>query len=174
MDAIDAGVSVMLFSDNVAVADEVALGMRPRRAGCWSWGRTAARRGQRVALGFANVVAAGSVGLVAASGTGAQQVMCLLDAAGVGSVTCWASAVAICRPPSVDAQRQALAMLAADEGTTSIIVVSKPPAPGGARRTSRRMPLGWASRCTGRSWGPAGQDLTASVESALGCRRESA
>ena len=34
-----------------------------------------------VALGFANVVSPGSVGLVAASGTGAQQVMCLLDAA---------------------------------------------------------------------------------------------
>ena len=41
-----------------------------------------------VALGFANVVRPGTVGVVAASGTGAQQVMCLLDAAGVGLSHC--------------------------------------------------------------------------------------
>ena len=37
-----------------------------------------------VALGFANVVRPGPVWLVAASGTGSQQVSCLLDMAGVG------------------------------------------------------------------------------------------
>ena len=37
-----------------------------------------------VGLGFANVVRPGPVGLVAASGTGAQQVMSLLATAGVG------------------------------------------------------------------------------------------
>ena len=41
-----------------------------------------------VGLGFANVVRPGPVGLVAASGTGAQQVMSLLDAAGVGVSHC--------------------------------------------------------------------------------------
>ena len=37
-----------------------------------------------VGLGFANVLRPGPVGVVAASGTGAQQVTCLLDLAGVG------------------------------------------------------------------------------------------
>ena len=41
-----------------------------------------------VGLGFANVVRPGPVGIVAASGTGAQQLMCLLDAAGVGVTHC--------------------------------------------------------------------------------------
>ena len=41
-----------------------------------------------VGLGFANVVRPGPVGLVAASGTGAQQLMCLLDGAGVGVTHC--------------------------------------------------------------------------------------
>src|SRR5699024_12828536 len=37
-----------------------------------------------IGLGFANSVRPGPVGLVAASGTGCQQLMCLLDHAGVG------------------------------------------------------------------------------------------
>ena len=37
-----------------------------------------------VALGFANAVRRGPVGIVGASGTGIQEVTCLLDAAGVG------------------------------------------------------------------------------------------
>ena len=41
-----------------------------------------------VGLGFANVVGPARSALVAASGTGAQQVMCLLDAAGVGVSHC--------------------------------------------------------------------------------------
>ena len=38
-----------------------------------------------VPLGFANVLRPGPVGIVAASGTGAQEVSCLLDRAGVGN-----------------------------------------------------------------------------------------
>ena len=37
-----------------------------------------------VALGFANAVGRGPVGIVGASGTGIQEVSCLLDAAGIG------------------------------------------------------------------------------------------
>ena len=88
-DAIEAGLSVMLFSDNVSVEDEIALKDAAAQAGVLVMGPdcgTAVVRG--VALGFANVVEHGTVGLVAASGTGAQQVMCLLDAAGVGVSHC--------------------------------------------------------------------------------------
>ncbi|HNQ06879.1 MAG TPA: DUF1116 domain-containing protein [Tetrasphaera sp.] len=168
MDAIDAGVSVMLFSDNVAVADEVALKDAATARGVLVMGPdcgTAVVSG--VALGFANVVAAGSVGLVAASGTGAQQVMCLLDAAGVGvSHVLGVGGRDLSAPVGGRATRQALAMLAADEGTTSIIVVSKPPAPEvlAALETyavGMGKPVHWAILGAGRP------DLTASVESAL-------
>ncbi len=84
-DAIASGLSVMLFSDNVSVEDEVRLKDAAAAADVLVMGPdcgTAHVGG--VALGFANVVRPGSVGVVAASGTGAQQVMCLLDAAGVG------------------------------------------------------------------------------------------
>ena len=88
-DAIASGLSVMLFSDNVSVDDEVRLKDAAAAADVLVMGPdcgTAHVGG--VALGFANVVRPGSVGVVAASGTGAQQVMCLLDAAGVGLSHC--------------------------------------------------------------------------------------
>ena len=70
--ALDAGRSVFLFSDNVPLADEVALKRRAAALGLLVMGPdcgTALVGG--AALGFCNVVAPGAVGLVAASGTGA-------------------------------------------------------------------------------------------------------
>lgn len=167
-DAIGAGLSVMLFSDNVSVEDEIRLKDAAREADVLVMGPdcgTALVRG--VALGFANVVAEGTVGLVAASGTGAQQVMCLLDAAGVGVSHCLGvggrdlkSAVA------GRATRQALAALADDPQTSSVIVVSKPPDDAVlAEIESYADDLGlqvhWAILGAGRP------DLTAAVESTL-------
>jgi FdrA protein len=136
MDALDAGASVMLFSDNVPVAQEVRLKEVAAEHGLLVMGPdcgTAVVAG--VGLGFANVVRPGPVGLVAASGTGAQQVMSLLDAAGVGVSHCLgvggrdlSSAVA------GRSTFAALDALDADEGTELILVVSKPPAPEVAER----------------------------------------
>jgi succinyl-CoA synthetase alpha subunit len=168
LDAVRAGVSVMVFSDNVPVEDEVRLKDAAAAADVLVMGPdcgTAVVGG--VALGFANVVQVGSVGLVAASGTGAQQVMCLLDAAGVGISHCLgvggrdlSSAVA------ARSTKQALAALAADPETTSIIVVSKPPAAEvladlESYAASLGKPAHWATLGAGRP------DLTAAVESAL-------
>lgn len=167
-DAIEQGVSVMVFSDNVDVEDEVRLKDAAAAADVLVMGPdcgTAVVGG--VAMGFANSVTAGSVGLVAASGTGAQQVMCLLDAAGVGMSHCLGvggrdlSAAVAGR-----STRQALAALAADDATTSVIVVSKPPAPEvladlESYAAGLGKPVHWATLGAGRP------DLTAAVESAL-------
>lgn len=167
-DALDAGLSVMLFSDNVPVADEVALKDSAASRDLLVMGPdcgTAVLGG--VALGFANVVRRGSVGLVAASGTGAQQVMCLLDIAGVGMSHCLGvggrdlSAAVAGR-----STRQALAALAADEATTAIVVVSKPPAAEvladiTAFAATLPVPVYWATLGAGRP------DLTAATEAAL-------
>jgi FdrA protein len=80
-----------------------------------------------VGLGFANVVPTGRVGIVAASGTGAQQLMCLLAGAGVGVSHCLGVggrdlSVAV----GARSTRQALAMLDEDESTALIVIVSKP------------------------------------------------
>ena len=168
MDAVTSGVSVVLFSDNVSVEQEIALKDAAAAVDVLVMGPdcgTAVVAG--VALGFANLVRAGSVGLVAASGTGAKQVMCLLNIAGVGMSHCLgvggrdlSSAV------GGRSTRQALAALAADPSTESIIVVSKPPAAEvlaaiQAYAGTLGKPVHWAILGAGRP------DLTAAVEAAL-------
>jgi FdrA protein len=121
----------MIFSDNVPVEQEVLLKDRAAVDGLLVMGPdcgTAVVAG--VGLGFANVVRPGPVGIVAASGTGAQQVMALLDGAGVGVRHCLgvggrdlSSAV------GGRSARQALALLDADPGVELVVLVSKPPAP---------------------------------------------
>jgi FdrA protein len=131
MDALDAGLDVLVFSDNVPVEQEVRLKAEAAGRGLLVMGPdcgTAVVGG--VGLGFANVVRPGPVSLVAASGTGAQQVMSLLDAAGVGVRHClgvggrdMSSAV------GGASARQALRMLDDDPGTDLVVLVGKPPAP---------------------------------------------
>jgi FdrA protein len=83
-----------------------------------------------IGLGFANVVSPGPIGVVAASGTGCQQVLALLDHAGVGV----SHALGVGgRDLSADirglATREALSRLDADSSVELIVLVSKPPAP---------------------------------------------
>lgn len=130
-DALDAGASVMLFSDNVCVDDEVALKRAAADRGLLVMGPdcgTAVVGG--VGLGFANAVRPGPVSLVAASGTGAQHLMALLDHAGVGVRHCLgvggrdlSSAVGGLGALS------ALALLADDDATEMVVLVSKPADP---------------------------------------------
>ena len=130
-DAIAAGRSVLVFSDGVPVEHEVALKRAAHDAGVLVMGPdcgTAIVSG--VALGFANVVRPGPVGLVAASGTGAQQVSCLLDMAGVGvSHVLGVGGRDLSEAVGGLATLDALAALDEDPATERILVVSKPPAP---------------------------------------------
>ena len=168
MDAVGSGVSVVLFSDNVSLEQEIALKDAAAAADVLVMGPdcgTAVVAG--VALGFANLVRAGSVGLVAASGTGAQQVMCLLDIAGVGMSHCLGvGGRDLSAAVGGRSTRQALAALAADPSTESIIVVSKPPAADVLAAiqlyaATLGKPVHWATLGHGRP------DLTAAVEAAL-------
>ncbi len=131
MDALAAGAHVMVFSDNVPVAQEVRLKEEAARRGLLVMGPdcgTAVVSG--VGLGFANVVAPGPVGIVAASGTGAQQVMCLLDAAGVGVRHCLGvGGRDVSEAVGGVSTLAALALLDADPAVEQVVVVGKPPAP---------------------------------------------
>jgi FdrA protein len=130
MDALDAGTSVMVFSDNVPVAEEIRLKEAAARRGLLAMGPdcgTAVIGG--VGLGFANVVRPGPVGLVAASGTGAQHVMSLLDAAGVGvSHALGVGGRDLSTAVAGRGTVAALEALDADVTTDLIVVISKPPA----------------------------------------------
>jgi FdrA protein len=130
MDALEAGSDVMIFSDNVPVAQEQALKAYATARGLLVMGPdcgTAIVDG--IGLGFADVVAPGPVGIVAASGTGCQQVLALLDRAGVGVSTAYGVGG---RDLSSEigglSTRTALARLDADPETELVLLVSKPPA----------------------------------------------
>jgi FdrA protein len=134
--ALTAGLHVLLFSDNVSLSDEVTLKDRASRLGRLVMGPgagTAVVGG--VGLGFANAVGTGPVGVVAAAGTGAQEVMTLLDRWDIG-----VSHVIGVGGRDLSAQvgglmaREAVRALDADPGTEVILLVSKPPDEDVARR----------------------------------------
>jgi len=130
-EALAADRHVFLFSDNVPVAEEVAPKAEASRRGLLLLGPdcgSALVAG--IGLGFANRVARGGVGIVAASGTGLQAVACGIDARGGGV----SHALGIgSRDLSAEVGGvtglQALDLLARDPGTRVLVLVSKPPAP---------------------------------------------
>ncbi|MEI7704781.1 MAG: DUF1800 family protein, partial [Deltaproteobacteria bacterium] len=78
--ALEQGLDVMLFSDNVSIEDERFLKTLAASKGLLLMGPdcgTAIIHG--VALAFANVVRRGDIGVVGASGTGIQEVTCLVE-----------------------------------------------------------------------------------------------
>jgi FdrA protein len=143
--ALKRGLNVFLFSDNVPLSDEIELKRLAERKGLLVMGPdcgTAILDG--VPLGFANVVRSGRIGLIGASGTGLQQVSCLIDRLGEGV----SQAIGV---GGRDFHEQvggimalsALRRLASDERTSVIVLISKPPAPAVARRV-----LAAASGCS--------------------------
>jgi FdrA protein len=135
MDALEAGCDVMVFSDNVPIDQEVRLKAVATVRGLLVMGPdcgTAVVGG--IGLGFSHSVQPGPVGVVAASGTGCQQLLCLLDAAGVG-VTAALGVGGRDLSAAVGARSTltALDALDADPATELIVVVSKPPADEVAR-----------------------------------------
>src|SRR5688500_19395163 len=168
-DAIAAGRSVLVFSDGVPVEAEVALRRAAHDAGVLVMGPdcgTAIVSG--LALGFANVVRPGPVGLVAASGTGAQQVSCLLDAAGVGvSHVLGVGGRDLSEAVGGLATLDALAALDADPATERVLLVSKPPAPSVSARIEEAAEA-LATPVRSAALSPGSPDLTAAVEALLG------
>ncbi len=168
MDALDAGASVLLFSDNVPVEAEIVLKDTAARRGLLVMGPdcgTAVLAG--TGLGFANVVRPGPVGLVAASGTGAQQIMCLLDAAGVGISHCLGvGGRDLTGAVAGRSALAALAMLDEDPATELIVLVSKPPDPGVAERV-RAYAATLGTPVEYALVGPGRPDLTAATEAVL-------
>ncbi len=139
--AIRRGLDAMIFSDNVSLADEAALKREARELGRLVMGPdcgTAIIGG--VPLAFANVVPRGTVGIVGASGTGTQEVSCLVarlgggisHAIGVGGRDLKAEVGGISTLMAID-------MLDADPATERIVLISKPPPQATAARVLERI-----------------------------------
>jgi len=135
MKALRLGLHVMLFSDNVALADEAALKRYAAGRGLLVMGPdcgTAIIDG--VPLGFANAVRRGAVGVVGASGTGTQQVTSLVHRRGGGiSHAIGTGGHDLGKDVGGITMLRGLALLAHDEDTKAIVLISKPPSPAIAR-----------------------------------------
>ncbi len=172
LDAIDAGRHVMIFSDNVPIEDELALKTAAAAAGVLVLGPdcgTAIIGG--IGLGFANVLrtpdAGPRVGVVAASGTGAQQLTCLLDDAGVAiSQVLGVGGRDLSERVGGRSAITALGMLDADPGTDHIVLISKPPHPATADRV-RTLAAGLRTPVTMVLIGADQPDITSGVEHLL-------
>ncbi|MGH2736849.1 MAG: FdrA family protein [Actinomycetota bacterium] len=130
-DALEAGMHVFCFSDGPSVEEEALLKRRALERGLLLMGPdcgTSIIDG--VVLGFANRVGRGPVGVIGASGTGIQQVTCLLDGAGVGiSHAIGVGGRDLSTEVGGTMTLRALELLAADDQTEIVVVLSKPPDP---------------------------------------------
>ena len=130
-DALDQGKHVFLFSDNVSVEAEIELKKKSAEKGLLVMGPdcgTAIVRG--MGLGFANKVRLGPIGMVAAAGTGLQQVSSRIAQLGSG-MTYGIGTGGRDLTENVGAKTfsQGIDILSRDDETKVIVLVSKPPAP---------------------------------------------
>jgi FdrA protein len=123
--------NVFLYSDNVSLEDEVALKQMAAEKGLLVMGPdcgTAIVNG--VGLGFANGVRRGPIGVVAAAGTGLQQVTCRIHQLGSGITHALGTGGRdLSQAVGAVTARQGLDLLSRDPETRVIVLVSKPPSP---------------------------------------------
>ncbi len=142
--ALEQGLHVMLYSDHVPVAEEVALKRLAGEKGLLLMGPdcgTAILDG--AGLGFANAVRRGPVGIVAASGTGAQELSTLVDRLGSGvSQLIGTGGRDLSEAVGGRMTLAAIERLQADEQTQVIVVIAKPPAAAVAAQVAARLQAG--------------------------------
>ena len=151
--ALEAGLHVLIFSDNVSLADEIALKDLAARRRLLCMGPdagTAIING--VALGFANAIPRGTVGIVSAAGTGLQGVSSGIARRGAGvSQGIGTGGRDLSEAVGGTMMLLGLTMLQEDPGTEVIVLVSSRPRPP------------WRRRCWPRS---AGRSPRSSASSA--------
>ncbi len=129
MKALERGLHVMLFSDNVPIEAEIELKKIAAKKGLLVMGPgagTAIING--VPLAFANVVNRGSIGVVAAAGTGLQEVASIVTNEGEGiSQAIGTGGRDVKKKVGGIMVLAAMKALAEDPQTKVIVLVSKPP-----------------------------------------------
>ena len=139
--ALEFGLHVMIFSDNVPIDDEAALKREARDRALFVMGPdcgTAIIGG--VPLGFANVVPRGDIGIIGASGTGIQEVACLIARAGRGiSHAIGTGGRDLKEEVGAITTLMAIDALDAHDRTKHVVLISKPPAASVARAVLDRV-----------------------------------
>ncbi len=128
--ALDNNMHVMLFSDNVSIEEEKALKLMGLEKGLLVMGPdcgTSIING--VGLCFANKIRKGDIGIVAASGTGLQEVSVIIDRLGGGvSQAIGTGGRDLHESIGGLMMIEGIKTLAKDPSTEVIVLVSKPPA----------------------------------------------
>lgn len=128
--ALNLGINVMLFSDNVSLEEEKQIKTLANKKNLLVMGPdcgTAIING--LPLGFANIVKKGSIGVIGASGTGLQEVTCRIDQLGEGiSQALGTGGHDLHHEIGGISMLFGLSLLAEDDNTNVIVLISKPPA----------------------------------------------
>lgn len=139
--ALARGLHVFLFSADVPEQTEVELKRLAGERGLLVMGPdcgTALLHG--VGLGFSNAVRRGPIGIVAGSGTGLQEVSCLIDRHGSGvSHAIGTGGRDLSERVGGLTTFSAIELLERDPGTAAIVVISKLPSPDVARQVIERL-----------------------------------
>lgn len=127
--AIEKGLHTFLFSDNLTIEEEIELKERAREKGLLVMGPgcgTSVING--VGLGFSNVLNRGPIGVVAASGTGLQEVTCIINNSGSGiSHAIGVGGRDLSEEVGGIMTFDALGLLEKDDNTEVLVLISKPP-----------------------------------------------
>ena len=128
--ALEKGLNLFIFSDNVSIEDELELKKMARKKDLLVMGPDCGTAIiNDVALGFANVVRRGNIGIVAAAGTGLQEVSCLIHKAGCGiSQGIGTGGRDLSKEIGGITMLQGIKALEKDPDTKIIVLISKPPA----------------------------------------------
>jgi len=128
--ALDEGLNVFMFSDNVTLEDEIKLKKKAHEKGLAVMGPDCGTGIiQGVPIAFTNHVAPGSIGIIGASGTGIQELTTIIDrlgegvknAIGTGGRDLSIEVGGITMMDMIEAMEQ-------DDSVKVLIIISKPPA----------------------------------------------
>ena len=129
--ALDLGLNVFSFTDNVALEDEVRLKQKAHEKGLLFMGPDCGTGViSSVPIAFTNVINPGNIGIVGASGTGIQEVTCVIDRLGEGCVHAIGTGGRdLNEKVGAVTVKDAIVALEHHDPTDVICVISKPPAP---------------------------------------------
>ena len=127
--AITKGLHSFLFSDNLTIEEEIELKERAREKGLLVMGPgcgTSIING--IGLGFANVINQGPIGIIAAAGTGLQEVTCLVNNMGSGITHgIGVGGRDLSQAVGGITTLESIKILDEDSSTEVLLIVSKPP-----------------------------------------------
>ena len=129
--ALDQGLNVFSFTDNISLTDEARLKQKAHEKGLLLMGPDCGTGIiSSIPIAFTNVVRPGNIGIVGASGTGIQEVTTIIDRLGGGVVHAIGTGGRdLSEAVNAITVRDAILGLEYHDPTDVIVVISKPPAP---------------------------------------------